>query len=276
MEARYLAQTQIAEHWSSRTKSYTGFMLAIMMCIINLMYGLAFWQGQRFQAHDQTDIAAIIITLLAIMTGSFSIAMMAPSFQAFNAGTTSAAVIFRAIDRVSPIDPSQEGGLSADKIQGDIEFRRIRHVYPSRVSTNALSEYNLHIPAGKTTALVGPSGGGKSTVVSLLQRFYSTVEGTVFVDGVPIEKYNLASLRRQIAVVSQDPVLFSLSARDNIAFGLSDKQRSELSEKQVTEAVVQAAKQAYAHDFVSSLPQGYDTAVGERGVLLSGGQRQRE
>lgn len=275
LKARYATSTHVAEQWSGKSKSYTGIMLAIMMLIVNLMYGLAFWQGERFQQSGDVDIVAIIITLLAIMTGCFSVAMIAPNFQAFNAGTTAAATIFRAIDRVSPIDATDMQGSDASNIQGEIEFRDVRHVYPSRITVNALSDYNLHIPAGKTTALVGPSGGGKSTVVGLLQRFYTPVQGTITVDGVDITKYNLGSLRRQISVVSQEPVLFSLSVRDNIAFGLSDVQRKQYTEQQVDEAVVQAAKQAYAHDFVSRLPRGYKTSVGERGVLLSGGQRQR-
>lgn len=176
---------------------------------------------------------------------------------------------------MSPIDSSGDEGLEASQIKGEIEFKGVRHVYPSRVTTNALSDYNLHISAGKTTALVGPSGGGKSTVVGLLQRFYNIVEGSITIDGVNITDYNISSLRHQISVVSQEPILFDLSLRDNIAFGLPDAQRKDFTEQQITDAVVQAAKQAYAHDFVSRLPQGYDTAVGERGVLLSGGQRQR-
>jgi ATP-binding cassette subfamily B (MDR/TAP) protein 1 len=275
MKDRYATHTRHVQHWSSRTKSYAGLMLAVMMCIINLMYGLAFFQGSRFYNADSVGIAGIIITLLAIMTGSFSLAMMAPNFQAFNAGMTSATVIFRTIDRTSPMDSSMSGGLDASQIQGEIVFKDVRHVYPSRVTTNALSDYNLTVPAGKSTALVGPSGGGKSTVVGLLQRFYTPVAGSITIDGVPISDYNLGSLRRQIAVVSQEPVLFSLSLRDNIAFGLSDDQRSSFSEEQLTDAVKKAATQAYAHEFIVRLPQGYDTDVGERGVLLSGGQRQR-
>jgi ATP-binding cassette subfamily B (MDR/TAP) protein 1 len=196
--------------------------------------------------------------------------MMAPNFQAFNAGMTSATVIFRTIDRPSPMDSSMNGGLDASQIQGEIVFKDVRHVYPSRVTTNALSDFNLHIPAGKSTALVGQSGGGKSTVVGLLQRFYTPVAGSITIDGVPISEYNLGSLRRQIAVVSQEPVLFSLSLRDNIAFGLSDIQRSSFSEEQLTDAVKQAATQAHC-EFIARLPHGYDTD----GVLLSGGQRQR-
>ena len=100
------------------------------------------------------------------------------------------------IDRVSPIDSSGDKGLDASQISGEIEFKGVRHVYPSRVTTNALSDYNLHISAGKTTALVGPSGGGKSTVVGLLQRFYNIVEGSITIDGMDITEYNISSLIR--------------------------------------------------------------------------------
>lgn len=275
MKERYSTHTSIAEHWSGRAKAYAGLMLAVMMCIINLMYGLAFWQGARFQNEGTVDITVIIITLFAVMTGSFSMAMMAPNFQAFNTGTASAATIFRFIDRPSPIDSSDDNGLDASKIEGDVKLKNVRHVYPSRINTNALKDCNLHVPAGQTTALVGPSGGGKSTIVGLLQRFYNIVEGTVTIDGIPITDYNINSLRRQISVVSQEPTLFSLSVRDNIAFGLSEVKRKEMTEQEITDAVRESAKQAYAHEFVAKLPRGYDTLVGERGVLLSGGQRQR-
>jgi ATP-binding cassette subfamily B protein len=129
-----------------------------------------------------------------------------------------------------------------------------------------LEEIDLDIPAGRTIALIGHTGSGKTTLAALVPRFYEAAEGRVLVDGVDVRDVTRRSLRREIGVISQDPFLFSATVRENIAFGLVDA-RDELVE--------QAARAAQAHEFVQELPQGYDTVIGERGITLSGGQRQR-
>src|SRR4029077_10013758 len=111
-------------------------------------------------------------------------------------------------------------GKVLDRVKGNIEFRRIKHVYPSRPHVPAMDDVNLIFPAGKTTAIVGPSGSGKSTIASLLERFYQPVGGQILLDGHDISTLNLRWLRRQIALVSQDPILFSATIFDNIAYGL--------------------------------------------------------
>jgi len=129
-----------------------------------------------------------------------------------------------------------------------------------------LRDVSFEVAVGRMVALVGPSGAGKTTVASLIPRFYEVTSGAITVDGSDIRRANLASLREQIAVVPQEPVLFGISIRDNIAYG-----RLEASEAEI----VAAAQAANAHGFINDLPDGYDTLVGERGVKLSGGQRQR-
>jgi ATP-binding cassette subfamily B protein len=129
-----------------------------------------------------------------------------------------------------------------------------------------LDRVDLEIPAGRTVALIGRTGSGKTTLTALLPRFYDVGEGRVLIDGVDVRDLRRRSLRREIGVISQDPFLFSASVRDNIAFGIPDAPH---------EAVEAAARAAQAHDFISELPQGYDTVIGERGITLSGGQRQR-
>ena len=138
-----------------------------------------------------------------------------------------------------------------------------------------MEDVSLLVPAGKTTALVGASGSGKSTIVGLVERFYDPVGGQVLLDGHDISTLNLRWLRQQIALVQQEPILFSQTIRENIKNGLiGSKYENEPSERQ-EQLIIEAAKKANAHDFISSLPDGYDTSVGERGFLLSGGQKQR-
>ncbi len=141
-----------------------------------------------------------------------------------------------------------------------VSFRYNAHEEP------ALQDISICIPRGKTTALVGPSGAGKSTLINLICRFYDVTEGEIYVDGRPLRQFNLADWRSRVAIVSQDIHIFSTTVKENIAYG-----RLEATDPEV----IAAAKQASAHEFISKLPQGYDTKVGDRGIRLSGGQRQR-
>ncbi|WP_417259625.1 ABC transporter transmembrane domain-containing protein [Celeribacter sp.] len=150
--------------------------------------------------------------------------------------------------------------------KGAISFDAVRFSYPARPSQAALDGVSFDIKAGETVALVGPSGAGKSTIIQLLQRFYEPQEGTISIDGVPIADMARSDFRRHIALVPQDPVIFAASAADNIRFGSSDAS---------LDTVIAAAKAANADDFLAKLPEGYDTYVGERGIMLSGGQKQR-
>jgi ATP-binding cassette, subfamily B, bacterial len=155
--------------------------------------------------------------------------------------------------------PATTGGAQVD-------LNNITFNYPSRPQQTALQGLSLHIRPGETLALVGPSGAGKTTVFQLLQRFYDPQAGSLALDGVPINQINLHALRERIGVVAQDSVVFSASAMENIRYG-----RPQATD----EEVVAAAKAAHAHDFLTRLPEGYNTFLGERGVRLSGGQRQR-
>ncbi|MCL7464538.1 ABC transporter transmembrane domain-containing protein [Phaeovulum sp. NW3] len=150
--------------------------------------------------------------------------------------------------------------------KGAIGFEDVTFHYPSRPDVSALDHVSLSIAPGETVALVGPSGAGKTTVIQLIQRFWDPETGRVTIDGHDLRDMARADFRRAIALVPQDPVIFAASARENIRFG-----RPDASDREVEEA----ARAAHAHDFLTALPQGYDTYVGERGVMLSGGQKQR-
>jgi ATP-binding cassette subfamily B protein len=142
----------------------------------------------------------------------------------------------------------------------------VHFAYPARPDVAALDGVSLTVRPGETIALVGPSGAGKTTIIQLLLRFYDPASGRILLDGVPLDAMRRDAFRRSIALVPQDPVIFAQSARENIRFG-----RPEATDAEVEAA----ARAAAAHDFISKLPEGYDSYVGERGVMLSGGQKQR-
>jgi ATP-binding cassette subfamily B protein len=151
-------------------------------------------------------------------------------------------------------------------LRGDIRFEHVEFRYPSRPDAPALHDFTLHIAPGETIALVGPSGAGKSTIFHLLLRFYDPQQGDIVVDGVNLRSLAVPELRRAVALVPQDTVIFGASAADNIRFGRTDADEAN---------VIAAAQAAEAHEFIMAQPQGYDTYLGERGVRLSGGQQQR-
>ena len=167
----------------------------------------------------------------------------------------------------SPVaEPPQPAQLPAVQAGSAVTMDGVAFHYPSRPRQAALADFSLHIRAGETVALVGPSGAGKSTVFQLLLRFYDAQAGTVRIDGVDVRTVALADLRQRVGIVPQDSTVFSTSALENIRYG-----RPQASDEEVR----QAARAAFAHDFIAALPEGYDTYLGERGVRLSGGQRQR-
>ncbi|KAL8963470.1 MAG: hypothetical protein Q9193_000275 [Seirophora villosa] len=264
-----------AEKWGLKLKVALAGMIAVMMAIIYLNYGLSFWMGSRYIVSGEIDLSSVLTIMLAIMIGAFSLGNVAPNAQAFTTSVAAAGKIFNTIDRVSPLDPSSEQGRTLDHVEGTVELRNIKHIYPSRAEVVVMEDVNLLVPAGKTTALVGASGSGKSTVVGLVERFYDPVGGEVFLDGHNVSTLNLRWLRQQISLVSQEPTLFGTTIYGNIQHGLIGTKYEDANPEEQKELIIKAAKMANAHDFVSGLPEGYETNVGERGFLLSGGQKQR-
>ncbi|XP_057463166.1 ABC transporter B family member 19-like [Actinidia eriantha] len=173
---------------------------------------------------------------------------------------------FQTLDRKTEIEPDTPEESHTEIIRGDIEFQNVHFNYPSRPEVTILNSFSLQIQAGSTVALVGPSGAGKSSVLALLLRFYEPREGRVLIDGRDIREHNLRKLRKQIGFVQQEPLLFSCSIRDNICYG-----NEAISEAEV----IEVSREANIHEFISNLPEGYDTMVGEKGCQLSGGQKQR-
>jgi len=272
---QYDKHLQEAEKWGLKLKIVLACMIACMMGIIYLNYGLSFWQGSRYLVAGQMTLSNVLTIMLSIMIGAFSLGNVAPNAQAFTTSVAAAAKIFNTIDRVSPLDPMTDAGEKLKHLDGTIELRNIKHIYPSRAEVVVMRDVNLVVPAGKTTALVGASGSGKSTIVGLVERFYDPVGGNVYLDGHDVSTLNLRWLRQQISLVSQEPVLFGTTIFGNIQHGLIGTKYENASAEDRKELIIKAAKMANAHDFVSGLPEGYETKVGERGFLLSGGQKQR-
>ncbi|KAL9621580.1 MAG: hypothetical protein Q9160_003972 [Pyrenula sp. 1 TL-2023] len=264
-----------ARGWGTRVKMILGIMIGFMLCFVFLNYGLAFWMGSRFIVDGETNLSQIITIIMAIMIGAFSLGNVAPNGQAFTSALSAGAKIFSTIDRVSTIDPDSDAGETLDHVEGKVELKNIKHIYPSRAEVVVMEDVNLVVHAGKTTALVGASGSGKSTIVGLVERFYDPVGGKVFLDDHDISKLNVRWLRQNISLVSQEPTLFATTIEQNIGHGLIGSAFAQESDEKRRQRIIDAAKMANAHDFIENLPEGYETNVGERGFLLSGGQKQR-
>jgi len=229
-----------------------------------LMYIVVVIAGGLFLVYDKITAADYIAYLLFVTTLITSIRKLVEFSEQFQRGITG-------IDRFNEImelEPEIKDGKNAtdiSNVQGEIEFKNVSFSYESE-EREVLTNLNLLVKAGESIALVGPSGGGKTTLCSLIPRFYEISSGEITVDGKSIKDITLSSLRENIGVVAQDVYLFSGSVRENIAYGKKEAGEDE---------IIEAAKLAGAHDFISALPDGYDTYVGERGVKLSGGQKQR-
>lgn len=272
---QYANHLKKGEYHGVRVKGAVGIMIAGIMSLLFFSYALGFWQGTAFLLRHEMSLNEVLVVMMTVILGAFNMGNMSPSLQAFNAAVSAASKIFNTIDRISPIDPGSDEGETLENVQGNIRLEGIKHIYPSRPGVVVMDNVSLDIPAGKTTALVGASGSGKSTIVGLIERFYNPVEGTIYLDGHDISKLNIRWLRRQMALVSQEPTLFGTTVYENIRHGLIGTAHENDTEEQQRELIIEAAKKSNAHDFVSALPDGYETHVGDKGFLMSGGQKQR-
>ncbi|KAF5101679.1 hypothetical protein D0Z00_000753 [Geotrichum galactomycetum] len=214
-------------------------------------------------------------TVTSVMIGAFALANVAPGVEAMGASVGAAYKIFEAITRVPVIDSEQDDGEQPNEFVGRIHFQNVKFAYPSRPNVPVLDDFNLTIEPGQTVALVGASGSGKSTIIGLLERFYEPIGGNITIDGHKLESLNVKWLRRQLSLVSQEPVLFSCSIYKNIAYGLIGTPYENADEATKNEMIRQACEEANAWEFIENLTDGLNTEVGERGFLLSGGQKQR-
>jgi ATP-binding cassette subfamily B protein len=239
--------------------------VAVMFLVFAGVVGVL-WIGTRDVRADQMSSGALVqFVIYAIMVAG-AVAALSEIWGELQraAGATERLVeLLNATDKVN--DPAAPKDCPAP-LRGDVRFESVSFAYPSRPDRQALDAVSLAVKPGETVAFVGPSGAGKTTVMQMIQRFYDPQEGAIKLDGVDLREMQREDFRSQIAVVPQDPVIFSGSARDNIRFGRPEASNAE---------VEAAAKAAAAHEFIEALSEGYDTKLGERGVMLSGGQKQR-
>ncbi|XP_066304578.1 ABC-type oligopeptide transporter ABCB9-like isoform X3 [Branchiostoma lanceolatum] len=234
-----------------------AFDLALF--VLTLYYG-----GHLVMTHKMTagHLVAFYLYLnrLRASLKKLTIQVYARLMEAVGASTK----VIEFIDRVPKV--RNGGQLAPSKLRGSIEFKNVWMSYPSRRRAHVLKDVSFKVSPGEVVALVGPSGSGKSTCVNLLEHFYETMSGQVLLDGNPIKAYDHKFLHRRVALVGQEPVLFARSIKDNISYALDNCSLEE---------VQRVARQANAHQFITELPEGYETEAGEKGMQLSGGQKQR-
>ncbi|KAG2580798.1 hypothetical protein PVAP13_6NG364900 [Panicum virgatum] len=244
-----------------------GSGYGVAQFLLYASYALGLWYAAWLVKHGVSDFSRTIRVFMVLMVsanGAAETLTLAPDFVK---GGRAMRSVFETIDRKTEVEPDDvDAAPVPERPRGEVELKHVDFAYPSRPEVQVFRDLSLRARAGKTLALVGPSGCGKSSVLALVQRLYEPSSGRVLLDGKDVRKYNLRALRRAMAVVPQEPFLFAASIHDNIAYGREGATEAE---------VLEAAAQANAHKFISALPEGYRTQVGERGVQLSGGQRQR-
>ncbi len=273
----YTQETREAERFDVSTAnafatavSRTRMRSILVGFIITATFGALLWGlYQGTQAVVRGDITAghlgqTVVYVIILVSG---VAVLAEVYGDLLRAAGATERLMELLATESPIrSPAAPRALPAVQRGSSLSLDAVTFRYPSRPKQAALADFSLYVAAGETVALVGPSGAGKSTVFQLLLRFYDVAEGTVRIDGVPVRELALDDLRGRIGIVPQDSVIFSANAMENIRYGRPHASDAE---------VIDAAKAAFAHDFIAALPEGYQTFLGERGVRVSGGQRQR-
>ncbi|KAG8071958.1 hypothetical protein GUJ93_ZPchr0006g41085 [Zizania palustris] len=243
-----------------------GLGLGSMHSVLFLSWALLIWFTGLVVHKRISNGGESFTTMLNVVIAGLSLGQAAPNISTFLRARTAAYPIFQMIERSTVNKSSSKAGRTLPSVDGHIHFRDVRFAYPSRPDVVILDRFRLDFPAGKIVALVGGSGSGKSTVVSLIERFYEPLSGAILLDGHDIKDLDVKWLRRQIGLVNQEPALFATSIRENILYGKEDATMDDINH---------AAKLSEAITFINHLPDRYETQVGERGIQLSGGQKQR-
>ncbi|XP_057461232.1 putative multidrug resistance protein [Actinidia eriantha] len=271
----YVGESQTLERFSQALQKTMelgikqGFARGVMMGSMGMIYvSWAFqaWLGSILVSKKGEKGGDVFVAGFNVLMAGLNILTALPNLTAITEAKAAATRITEMMDRDPAIDSEDRKGKALSYVRGEIEFKGVYFSYPSRPDTPILQGLDFKIPAGKTVGLVGGSGSGKSTIISLLERFYDPIEGDITLDGYKIKKLHLKWLRSQMGLVNQEPILFATSIKENILFGKEEASMDDL---------VIAAKAANAHDFIVKLPDGYETQVGQFGVQLSGGQKQR-
>eukprot|EP01032_Pedospumella_encystans_P009076 gene9076-10714_t len=243
-----------------------GFLMSVAILVV-------VYYGATLVIHGKLSVGDLTSFILYTIYIAVDLAMLSGLYTEFMNAVGAGERIFRIID-TQPSIPTT-GGLWPTRCEGKVTFSQVNFTYPTRSDVPVLTDFSLTVEPNQTVALVGASGSGKSTVLCLLERFYDVTSGTVCIDGVDITTIDPRWLHRNVVIVPQEPVLFSGTIFSNIAYSRTASDPHSEQPPASLEEVMQAGKQANAHDFIMSFPEGYNTVVGERGIRLSGGQKQR-
>lgn len=247
----------------ARTQQLSAGLQRTVELLVAVATAVVLWRGVQLVTTGGATPGDLLVFMTYLKTSFRPTKQLAKHMAQIAKATASGERIIDILDTVPEIRDVR-GAIAAPTFQGQVSFRQV--VFGYEPGKRILHGLSFEAPPGQRIALVGPSGGGKSTLVSLLLRLYDPIEGNILIDGHDLREYQVESLRRQVSIVLQDSVLFAVSVRDNIAYGALGATDAEIEA---------AARLANAHDFIMALPQGYDTLMGERGATLSGGQRQR-
>lgn len=257
--------TEAAFSAASKRIKARAFLTMIVIFLVFLGIVGVLWVGARDVRADVMSAGELVQFVIYAILAAGAVAALSEIWSELQRASGATERLIELLHSEDPVTDA-EGAATAGKMWGKIEFRSVGFNYPARPEVAALDDVSFTVKPGETVALVGPSGAGKSTVLQLLLRFYDPQNGQVLIDEADIRDFTRASFRKSLALVPQEPVIFAASARDNIAFGRPDASEDE---------IIAAAKAAAADEFLAKLPDGYDSYLGERGVMLSGGQRQR-
>ncbi|CAK8673190.1 unnamed protein product [Clavelina lepadiformis] len=245
-----------------------GLVYGFGQCVAFFAFAAIFKIGYEEIKSGEMTFFTFVLVLLAVMFGAISVGVNTAFVPDFEEATLSAARMISILDRIPFIDAFSTKGIKPDHFKGEITFKSVSFRYPSRPDALVLDGIDVSVKPGQTLAVVGQSGCGKTTITKLISRFYDVDDGGVYLDGIDIRDLNVDWLRQQMGLVSQEPVLFNQTIKENIQYGDCTR---EISDEEIEEAAVKAN----AANFISGLPDGYDTNVGTKGGKLSGGQKQR-